>query len=403
MSMNPINHSADLLRLRGEQFDIQIKGGYLFIRHIPYVNADKQIKYGTLISELTLQDKQHTLAPGSHTMYFQGEQPCYPDGTEIIPIKHGQPPTLLFEGCTADKMFSFHVPAGDPNYFGTCGYKDYYHKVTNYVAMISAPATALDPLVTARTGYVEYEAEEESVFNYPDTNSSRANINPVADKLKNQRIAIIGLGGTGSYILDLVAKTSAAEIHLFDADVFSLHNAFRAPGAPTNEQLQEAHAKVDYLYNIYSRMHKHIIVHKEYLTSENLTDLAGMSFVFISIDKGAVKKYLTAYLIEQKIPFADVGMGVSQYGDMLTGTLRSTLVTASKNDHVERAISFETGEEQEDIYKSNIQIAELNMLNAVMAVLQWKKLLTFYHDAIHSYDTTFTINDALLYNGEIET
>ena len=88
---------------------------------------------------------------------------------------------------------------------------------------------------------------------------------------------------------------------------------------------------------------------------------------------------------------------------MLTGTLRSTLVTASKNDHVERAISFETGEEQEDIYKSNIQIAELNMLNAVMAVLQWKKLLTFYHDAIHSYDTTFTINDALLYNGEIET
>jgi hypothetical protein len=43
------------------------------------------------------------------------------------------------------------------------------------------------------------------------------------------------------------------------------------------------------------------------------------------------------------------------------------------------------------------------MLNAVLAVLQWKKLLGFYHDAINSYDTTFTINDALLYNGEIAT
>ncbi|WP_318271316.1 ThiF family adenylyltransferase [Sphingobacterium cellulitidis] len=46
-------------------------------------------------------------------------------------------------------------------------------------------------------------------------------------KLERQKIAIIGLGGTGAYILDMVAKTPVKEIHLFDGDSFDQHNAFR--------------------------------------------------------------------------------------------------------------------------------------------------------------------------------
>jgi hypothetical protein len=37
-----------------------------------------------------------------------------------------------------------------------------------------------------------------------------------------------GLGGTGSYILDLVSKTPVNEILLFDSDDFLQHNAFRS-------------------------------------------------------------------------------------------------------------------------------------------------------------------------------
>jgi tRNA A37 threonylcarbamoyladenosine dehydratase len=47
------------------------------------------------------------------------------------------------------------------------------------------------------------------------------------------------MGGTGSYILDLVAKTAVMEIHLFDGDDFNQHNAFRAPGAASLEDLEK--------------------------------------------------------------------------------------------------------------------------------------------------------------------
>ena len=70
---------------------------------------------------------------------------------------------------------------------------------------------------------------EDSVFLYEDTASSHAlDIVAINAKLKPLRIVIVGLGGTGSYVLDFVAKTPVKEIHLFDGDTFLQHNAFRS-------------------------------------------------------------------------------------------------------------------------------------------------------------------------------
>ena len=71
--------------------------------------------------------------------------------------------------------------------------------------------------------------------------------------LEGPKIAIVGAGATGSYVLDFVAKTSVAEIHVFHHDVFLNHNAFRCPGAPSLEDLSRKQAKVDYLATVYSR------------------------------------------------------------------------------------------------------------------------------------------------------
>jgi tRNA A37 threonylcarbamoyladenosine dehydratase len=38
----------------------------------------------------------------------------------------------------------------------------------------------------------------------------------VTAKLEGKKIAIVGVGCTGSYILDLVAKTPVSEIHMYD-------------------------------------------------------------------------------------------------------------------------------------------------------------------------------------------
>ena len=72
---------------------------------------------------------------------------------------------------------------------------------------------------------------------------------------------IIGLGGTGSYILDFVAKTRPGEVHLFDGDCFLQHNAFRVPGAPSREDLERRENKAVYYATKYGAMRRYIIPH----------------------------------------------------------------------------------------------------------------------------------------------
>ena len=59
-------------------------------------------------------------------------------------------------------------------------------------------------------------------FHIPNTFEARAAIAPVQDRIRGQRIAIIGLGGTGAYLLDLIAKAPVSEIHLLDSDCVRL-------------------------------------------------------------------------------------------------------------------------------------------------------------------------------------
>src|SRR5205823_13915540 len=120
-----------------------------------------------------------------------------------------------------------------------------------------------------------------------------------------ERVAIIGLGGTGAYVLDFVAKTPVREIRIIDGDEFLQHNAFRAPGAPSLDELREAPKKVDYLKRIYSRMHKGIVAHTVALGSGNLHLLDGITFAFICMDAGEVKKLVVQKLELPGVSFVD--------------------------------------------------------------------------------------------------
>src|SRR5437588_3316216 len=204
MSQQLINLSPDLKQLREEGYDIEIRSGYLLVKNVPYVNAAKELKFGILVSELTLAGAV-TAAPGTHVAMFAGEYPCDKDGAPLEKIRHagGQQlaPDLLVHHSFSSK------PAG--------GYKDYHHKITAYIAIFLSHAQAIDPNASAQTFPVVTTEEHESVFKYIDTASSRAGITMATQKLELSKVAIIGAGGTGSYVLDLVAKTPVKEIHLF--------------------------------------------------------------------------------------------------------------------------------------------------------------------------------------------
>ena len=309
----------------------------------------------------------------------------------LLQSKNSSNRNTLHEGVTINHTFSAKPkPSGS--------YEDYYAKVTTYVGLISRYAQVIDPTVRATTfPTIEAEDEQDSVFNYVDTASSRAEIDVVTDKLKSKKVAILGTGGTGAYTLDYVTKTPVDEIHLFDADDFLQHNAFRTPGAPSIEELREKPKKVIYMQRMYSKMHRGIKAHEEYIGEDNVEQLRGMDFVFVCLDRGTAKKFIIEKLEEYGLSFVDVGMGIYLEDGALGGILRVTTSTPEQRDHVRGRIPFSDGVGHNE-YARNIQIAELNALNAALAVIKWKKLCGFYLDFDHEHHSTFTISGNMLLN-----
>jgi hypothetical protein len=391
MSHRLISLSPDLKRLRDEGFNVQIKKGYLVVEDVPYLDAVKQVRRGVLISTLNLSGDK-TQAPDTHALYFAGEYPCDAQGAKITQIANDSKTQELAPGVVVDHYFSAKPVAGS-------AYADYYDKMTNYVAILSGPARTIDPTVTARTYPVVLADEDEPVFNYIDTASSRAGIGMATAKLELGKVAIVGLGGTGSYVLDLVAKTPVREIHLFDGDRFRQHNAFRSPGAPTADELSGAPLKVAHFKARYAPMRRGIIDHPYYLTAANLDELTGMEFVFLCVDAGQDKRHIVDALVARGIPFVDVGMGLELVESSVGGLLRVTTATKDHNAHLAKRIPLEAVDVDDD-YSSNIQIADLNALNAALAVVKWKKLRAFYLDFDREHNTIYTLDGNMLTNDD---
>src|SRR5271157_5448149 len=97
------------------------------------------------------------------------------------------------------------------------------------------------------------------------------------------------------------------------------------------------------------------------------------------------------------LPFVDVGMGVNVTYDALGGILRITTSTPKQRDHLRNRVSFGDGEGGNE-YDRNIQIADLNALNAALAVIKWKKLFGFYRDLKCEHHSQFHIDTNGLIN-----
>lgn len=390
MSRELISHSPDLRRLREEGYFVQVRGALLVMRDVPYVDAERNVRTGSLISTLNLAGDV-TQTPDTHVVDFDGEYPCNADGSPIEQIRNQSGHFDLGNGVTAKHKFS-SKPAG--------GYLDYYQKMVTYASILSGAAAVVQPGVTART-FAAPEDADDSIFNYVETASARAGIGALTERLAAERVAVIGLGGTGSYVLDLVAKVPVREIRLFDGDEFLQHNAFRAPAAPSLEELRDAPKKVDYFKAIYSRMHRGIVAHAVAIDAGNVHLLDGVTFAFICMDPCEAKRLAVERLEALDVSFVDVGMGLELVDGSLGGILRVTASTPGMRDHVRQGrISF-AGRKDDDLYESNIQIADLNSLNAALAVIKWKKLRGFYRDLEREHHCTYTTDGNMLLNGEL--
>jgi hypothetical protein len=387
--MTLVARSPDLTQLVSEGYDVEIRDENLVVHHVPYVTEAGSVEYCILVSELTTNGES-TITPGRHEVFVVGGIPYDHQGNKVSFIadedRHDYGGGLV-ASCRLSAKRHGQMP------------KDYYDKIQHYVTLLGRHARASDPTATHENYPARESSASESVFRYHDAATSRTGLSAVTAKLRAGRVAIVGLGGTGAYILDLVAKTPVDEIHLYDDDRFWAHNAFRAPGAASLDEIKPGQAKVDYFFSKYDSMRRSIVPHCVKITDENINDLREMSFVFLAMDAGPTKRIIIDHLKEWSSPFIDCGIGVQRNDNSLRGVVRTTTGLPGHYDHIDRRISFR--DITEDEYDWNLQTADLNMLNAVLAVIKWKKHVGYYVDIKREMNSTYTVASNLLVSGEV--
>lgn len=381
-----IDHNEDLKKLKDEGYNVSIINNHLIVEGIPYVNDNKEILFGAIFCPFNLLG-DNKITQINHTVYFTGEHPCDQFGTKDNSYVNSPNRLRLTDEIISEYYFSSKPVSGN--------FLDFYEKMKRYVDLLSTPAKSINPSISAqRFEYKSYN--EDSVFKYPDTHTARAGISSINAKIENQKVAIVGLGGTGAYLLDFISKNPVAEISLFDGDELLNHNVFRIPGAVSLEEFQLRPAKVKYLKSKYDEIHTGILAYPVYIDESNVHLLEDKDFVFLSLDDSGAKKVILDFLIRNQIPFVDLGMGITTVNDSLRGSIRTTLITPNNSSAIDK-ISVENTNDK-NVYSQNIQIGELNALNASLGVMTWKKFYNYYSSVEPIYNSVLVLDEGELNN-----
>lgn len=384
-----VSRNEDLRRLVEKGYAVAFDGPHLIVRDIPYLDAAGSLQWAAFVAKLVFVDDERVVQD-DHQIYFSGGIPHNMDGTVVQNLGGGSHTIALSknaEDVTVQRSFSNKPRASD----GSGKFANFFDKIESYVALIAGPAMARYN-VTPYTFKINEADQEPSVFKFQDTLTSRAEITELNRKFATDVIAIIGLGGTGSFVLDYVVKTPVKEVRAFDLDPFHVHNAFRSPGRLTPGELGKSKAEV--YAERYDNFRHGLSIQPKMLDSTSVSALEGVTFAFVCVDKGSARGEIFKLLIETGVPFIDVGMGPSLSKDgSIKGMLRTTYYPLESAASVVASGHAETQDAPEDIYRTNIQIAELNALNAAIAVIRFKQLRGFYADDVQGNSFLFDIRD----------
>lgn len=365
------NHNPFVKDLDEQGYHLDFINGYFVIYGLPYLDKDGQLKHGDWVSPVDLTEEGALDPPRSHQAWFRGGKPHDRTGRELS-IGTRANRLEVAPGFAADFSFSFKLL--DEN--GQMrNYHSFEEKAQTYLHAITTPAMDAHPDATPLRGIDVKAAAQNSPLRFPDTSSANYNLNDISSLLRTKKVAIVGLGGTGSYILDLLARTHLERIVLFDDDKVHVHTIFRMPGF-----IQRAigKQKVEALAQQYGNWHSGIDPINERITQENIERLFEFDFVFVSVDDGPARRLIVDWLSSKSVPFVDCGMGLNRSVVGLNGTVRITGVDRAAYDRTVDTAYLPTGNAKEDEYRRQAQIAELNALNAALAVIRFKQHFRIY-------------------------
>lgn len=388
MSSLPTAPDDQIARLVADGYDMVLEAGHLVVRRLPYLAPSGLHRDGRLVLPVTYTGDVVIDASGDHRIWFAGEEPRDERGA---PLGHAGQAHGFGHGEVADFMLSFKPPSG--------AYANLSEKIQRYAHILLAAAQQVDSSVMDTPDGSFQVVPDDLPLVYPDTNTTRAGLVNLNNLFRGHTIAIVGVGGTGSFILDHVAKTWVDRIILIDGDEFETHNAYRAPGAAGAQVVQSKPNKAKYFAQEYSRMHTGITAHPVALTADNLHLLDGATFVFLAAADAEARPETMRWLRERGVAFIDVGMSFREGDGGLTGMAKVTAYLPGDGVTLPTAPAVPPGE---DDYSSNIQVAELNALNAALAVIRWKRYLGFYASHEPSNQTIYKLYLNELRNGDAE-
>ena len=380
-----VSHNDDIRRLVEKGYAVAFDSNNLVIRDIPYLDSARQLQIGAIVAKLEFVD-QERVTQTDHQIFFAGSIPHNLDGTAIQNLAGG-PTQLTLSEASKDVVIQRSF-SNKPLVSGK--FQDFFEKIESYVAIISGPAIELHHANPYTFRAVE-EVVSDSVFKFHDTLTSRAEITELSEKFKNDVVAVIGVGGTGSYVLDFLVKMPVREILAFDLDTFHVHNAFRSPGRLEETELGKTKAEVYRLR--YDNFRTGLSVEPKFIDPSCSADLNGVTFAFVCVDKGSSRAGIFDTLISKGIPFIDVGMGLNRKKGPLNGMLRTTYYSAEHGQKLSDKGLAELSDNPNDMYRTNIQISELNALNACLAVIRFKQVRGFYFEEIPYYHLLFEVGD----------
>jgi ThiF family len=350
--------------LENEGYDLDFINGYFVIRGLPYLNDSAELAYGDWASPVDLSDWVLD-PPKDHQAWFRGSRP-YDQHRRQLRLGGGQGRVKIADDFETDHSFSYKiVEAGQMR-----PYQSFEEKVRTYLDTITAPAMAAFPDATPLRAIAIRVAQQGTPLRYPDTLSSRYHMNDVSFLLRGKKVAIIGLGGTGSYILDFVARTHLAQIALFDDDKVQVHTIFRFPGFIPRAI---GARKVDALAQQYGNWHANITPVPERITDLNIEQLREFDFVFVSVDDGPSRAAIVGWLSANGIAFVDCGMGLNRAPVGLNGVVRITGTNQAAYEQTVGTVHLPIRVPEGGEYRRQAQIAELNALNATLAVIRFKQ------------------------------
>ena len=184
--------------------------------------------------------------------------------------------------------------------------------------------------------------------------------------------------------MDLVAKTPVTAIHLLDSDDVKWHNLMRAPGAPTDDEIdclkKNRLDKVAYYRAKYDSLREGIHTHSVRVDSptwfaEFISEYP-VDYAFVCIDQrkdcdSPRQDIVYAALAEAGVPFIDSGVSITLEHDSVHGAVTTSAYAAGSLEWRD-AIPNARVQGNAPGYR-NVQLPEVNALAAALAVMEWRR------------------------------